>query len=177
MATKQLKQIAVLHKNPNFAAAIKAAFGLLFEGYEFIQITKENGDPSVSLNDIPMDCDTVATLNIYPFAPKRKIHNLAFGLKMVDAKDKAGQWDLLKNPETPVIDIAKQLQTPNEVTLIPESARNAALNDYLNYENVFLKAPTDEELLKAKNPEVAIRDAQIEALANQITALKRISAI
>jgi hypothetical protein len=171
------KQIAVLHKNPNFTAAIQATCGLLFEGYEFVQVTKDNGDPSVSLADVPMDCDTVATLNVYPFPPKRKIHNLAFGLKMVDAKDRPAQWDLLKNPESTAIDIAKQLQTPDEVTLIPESAKNSAMNDYLNHENVFLKAPTDEELLKAKNPEVAIRDAQIEALGNQITALKRISAV
>ena len=176
MATK-LKKIAVLHKNPNFAAAIQATCGLLFEGFEFIQILKETGEPSLSLADVPMDCDTVATLNIYPFPPKRKIHNLAFGLKQVDAKDRAAQWDLLKNPETAAIDIAKQLQTPSEVTLIPESSKNAAMNDYLNAENEFLKAPTDDELLKAKNPEVAIRDAQIEALNKQITSLKRIAAV
>lgn len=178
MATKQLKKIAVLHKNPNFAAAIKAAFGALFEGFEFITITDEKGAPSVNLKHVPHDCVKVATLNMYPFTPSRKIDNLVIGTKYVDdAAARSAQWDLLKNPDTDAITIAKMLQTPDEVTLIPESSVHAAQNSYLQASLAYHKESDNPDHAETDNPEASLLKAQIAHLNDQIAAIKSVSGI
>ena len=178
MATKAKKKIAVLHKNPNFAAALKAAFGGFFEGFEFITITDEKGAPSVSLKHVPLDCEKIATLNVYPFTPSRKIDNLVIGTKYVDDPSaRSAQWDLLKNPDTDAITIAKMLQTPDEVTLIPESSVHSAQNSYLQASLAYHQEADNPEHADSDNPEASLLRAQLAHVQEQLEAVKSVSGI
>ena len=63
------------------------------------------------------------------------------------------------------------------MTLIPESATNAATNAALKADLAFMQAPSDKEHQKADNPDLAIANAQIAALQQKIDAISKVSAI
>ena len=175
MASKTKEKIAVIHPNPNFLEAITAAFGILFEGFEFITVDENK------VRNLTSDCDKIATLNTYAFPTSRKLTNYVFGLKYI-ADDKDGslnkaQRETFWNPDTTPVTIAKMLQTPTEMTLIPESATNAATNAALKADLAFMQAPSDKEHQKADNPDLAIANAQIAALQQKIDAISKVSAI
>ena len=180
MAEQTKEKIAVVHPNPNFLAAIKATFGILIEGFEFITLEDNTG------RTLPADCNRSAPLNTYAFPPSRMLTNHVFGLKFIpkdqdpDGVRNKTQRELFWNAETDPVVIAKMLQTPTEVTLIPESAVTAAQSDMLSAQIKELQAPQkidEKEFKDPKDRQIAILNAQIEAQADQITAIKKASAL
>tara|TARA_Y100000593_G_scaffold72143_1_gene132497 strand:+ start:61 stop:603 length:543 start_codon:yes stop_codon:yes gene_type:complete len=180
MASKTKTKIAVIHPHPNFLAAIKVAFGMLFEGFEFITV-KEN-----KLKHVPSDCDQIATFNTYPFPTGRKFKDHVFGLKYI-ADDKDGslnraQKEAFWNPETDPIVIAKMLNTPSEVTIIPGGSVLKAQTAMLEAENKMLKAEqtvdnSGDKFETEQHREIAILQLQIEAMNETLDAVRGASAV
>lgn len=148
--------IAISHKNPVFRQVLENNLNRLFNGYDFVHVTK--------LTEVPKEVNIVATQGIPDFPLARPLEIISFNAEWsADAATSNYNFAICRDETASEEDIDEVLQKHKRHMLIPKGAVKAASYAISKLDEKFESADTDENrfAILQEQLEIAMKTAGI----------------